>query len=438
VPIRRLQVAALAVGSLLAGYRSFAEAPSGASPPKPAFELPAPTGSEAVGTTVWRLTDESRRETLGDSPGPRQVEVIAYYPAQPSAAGTLAPYLREGRAEVRSLFPPEKGSAALDALAAVRTHATLDAPPKAGSGRRPLLLFSHGLGGFASGYAALLEDLASHGYVVLSIVHPYESGGAALADGSVVSFLDAAGKARPEFLAVIREWKSEDKTMASVTRAIGDEEQRRLLRAYLAGLQHTDATLRRWVDDTRLVLDRLASLPATSPGIQLAAQLAAQVDLQRIGVFGHSMGGVAAGQLCVEDPRCRAGLNLDGIPQYGTMIDVPLKRPFLMVYSERPGRAGASDPIYRRAASPYYRVDVRGTLHLDFSDLIFWGGMLRERRALGTIAPERATEITRTIVREYFDQTLRERPSGLLAGKVPFPEVKVRIVLPVAPRGAAE
>jgi predicted dienelactone hydrolase len=296
------------------------------------------------------------------------------------------------------------------------------------------LLFSHGLGGFASGYAALLEDLASHGYVVLSIVHPYESGGAALAGGSVVSFLDAAGKARPEFLAVIREWQSEDKTMSAVTRAIGDDEQRRLLRAYLAGLQHTDATLHRWVDDTKLVLDRLASLPAAS----LGAQVAAQVDLQRIGVFGHSMGGVAAGQLCVEDPRCRAGLNLDGIPQYGTMIDRELRRPFLMVYSERPGRGGASDAIYRRAASPYYRVDVRGTLHLTFSDLVFWGGLPRERGALGTIAPERATEITRTIVREYFDQTLLERPSDLLGGKVPFSEVKVRIVLPVAPRGGAE
>jgi hypothetical protein len=57
--------------------------------------------------------------------------------------------------------------------------------------------------------------------------------------------------------------------------------------------------------------------------------------------------------------RCRAGLNLHGIPQYGTMIDASMLHPFLMVYSERPGRAGASDPIYRRAAHPYYRVDVK-------------------------------------------------------------------------------
>jgi predicted dienelactone hydrolase len=62
------------------------------------------------------------------------------------------------------------------------------------------------------------------------------------------------------------------------------------------------------------------------------------------------MGGVTAGQFCLEDRRCRAGLNLDGIPQYGTMIDKPLQRPFLMVHSGRPGRRGASDAIYERAA----------------------------------------------------------------------------------------
>ena len=142
------------------------------------------------------------------------------------------------------------------------------------------------------------------------------------------------------------------------------------------------------------------------------------------------MGGVTAGQFCLDDRRCAAGLNLDGIPQYGTMIDRPLSRPFLMVYSARPGRAGASDAIYRRAAAPYYRIDVGKTLHLDFSDMIFWGGPLHDRGALGTLAPVRAAEITRAIVRQYFDQMLSSRRSPLLAGESTFPEVTVRRISP--------
>jgi hypothetical protein len=273
-----------------------------------------------------------------------------------------------------------------------------------------------------SAHAALLEDLASHGYVVFSIVHPYESGAAALGNGRVVSFLDASGALRQGYRDVIGEWGQEDETMASVTATADPEEQRRLLRGYLSTLKNTNAALRRWVDDTALVLNKLATLPRRS----LAGRLIARLDIDRIGVFGHSMGGVTAGQFCLDDERCAAALNLDGIPQYGDMIDRDLKRPFLMVYSARPGRRGASDAIYRRAASDYYRVDVEGTLHLDFSDMIFWDGPLRDRQALGTIAATRATEITRAIVRQYFDQTVRGQRSALLAGKSVFPEVTVR------------
>ena len=131
---------------------------------------------------------------------------------------------------------------------------------------------------------------------------------------------------------------------------------------------------------------------------------------------GHSMGGVTSGQFCLEDRRCRAGLNLDGIPQYGGMIDKSMPRPFLMVYSASPGRIGASDVIYKWAARPHYRVDVADTRHLDFSDMAFWGGTLRQRPVLGTIAPARVNEITGVIVRQYFDQELLGRRSPLLAG----------------------
>jgi pimeloyl-ACP methyl ester carboxylesterase len=239
---------------------------------------------------------------------------------------------------------------------------------------------------------------------------------------------DKDGKFLQGIQDVLAEWGPEDDTMAAVTRATDDAEQVRLLRGYMSGLHQTGVALRRWVDDTKLVLDRLSSLPSKSP----AGQLAARLDPSRVGVFGHSMGGVTAGQFCLEDPRCRAGLNLDGSPQSGTMIDRAMPRPFLMVYSARPGRIGASDAIYRRAAHPYYRVDVRDTGHLEFSDMPFWGGPLRERPVLGAMAPARANEITRTIVRQYFDQELSGQRSPLLSGASLFPELTVRTVPPPA------
>jgi pimeloyl-ACP methyl ester carboxylesterase len=383
------------------------------------IELPAPTGSYPVGTTVWHVTDKARPETFAGAGVQRQVEVLAWYPAAASGSREPAPYLREGLAEILPRL-----RAGLTALTKVRTHAVLDAPPAASPKKLPVLVFSHGFGGFPSSYTALFEDLASHGYAVLSIVHPYEVTAATLADGQVISMFDADGKPRQAFLDVIAEWSTEDATMAAVTREAKEEDQLRLLRAYLAGLHATQTAVDRWVADTKLVLDQLGSLPKTTA----AGRLGAKLDLGRLGAFGHSMGGVVAGAFCLDDQRCRAGLNLDGIPQYGTMIDRRMPQPFLMVYSARPGRTGASDAIYRRAASRYYRCDVRDTLHLDFSDAVLWGGPLRKAGALGTLPPPRAIEITRAIVRQYFDQELSGRPSPLLSKQEVFPEVKVTLL----------
>ena len=174
----------LIVAATLAAARLVATAP---------FELPAPTGTYPVGTTTWRLTDRTRQETLAGTGAFRSVEVLAWYPAAPRR-GALAPYLREGTAEVRpfaKLFgAPET---AFDSLADVQTHAELDAAPAAEPQTFPLLVFSHGYTGVPSSYTALLEELASHGYVVLSIVHPYEATAATLTDGRVVS-MNGAGR----------------------------------------------------------------------------------------------------------------------------------------------------------------------------------------------------------------------------------------------------
>ena len=394
------------------------------------FELPAPTGTSAIGTTTWRLTDSARRETLAGGGEPRNVEVLAWYPASSPGRGKTAPYLREGLAEVRTFAKMFRAAEGVwDGLESVRTHAELDAAPAATPRSFPVLVFSHGYTGIPSAYTSLLEDLASHGYVVLSIVHPYEATAATLADGRVVSLLDQTGAPVAGVRDVFAEWGPEDETTAAVTKSENADEKLRLLRGYLAGLTNTHAALTRWVDDTKLVLDRIATLPPQSTGGRLAGRL----DMTRLGVLGHSMGGVTAAQFCVDDRRCRAGLNLDGIPQYGTMIDKPTGRPFLMVYSARPGRLGASDEIYRRGARPYYRVEVRDTRHLDFSDMAFWGGPLRERPGpLGSIAPARVDEITRAIVREFFDQELLGRRSPLLSGRSRFPEVSVQTVAPPA------
>jgi pimeloyl-ACP methyl ester carboxylesterase len=367
------------------------------------FDLPAPTGASRVGTTRWTVVDRGRPDPFSTG-SPREIEVVAWYPTR-AETGARAPYVREGPQSVRSFATLLRAPGGLDDLIGMETHAFVDAPVDSRA-TLPLLLFSHGYTGVPDAHATILEELASHGYAVLSIVHPYEATAARLADGRVVSMLDDEGKLRPEIQKVFAEWRREDAVMSEVTKGTDRAEQRRLLKGYLDTLHETSNALKRWVDDTRAVV---ADLPRRSRRT-IHGQLADRLDLSRFGVFGHSMGGVTAAEYCLGEPRCGAVLNLDGIPQYGSMFDRPLNRPLMMVYSARPGRAGASDPIYEQSARPYRRADVADTLHLDFSDMTLWP-LIRQRGLTGPLAGERAVEAVRVLVREFFDQQLRHRPS---------------------------
>jgi predicted dienelactone hydrolase len=381
------------------------------------FELPTPTGPSQIGTTQWVITDPSRDETF--APGKkRDVEVIAWYPQASAAGAAGAPYVRDGMEEVLSFARLAKLGDAFNGLEFVKTHATLDAPPAVTTARLPVIVFQHGYTGLPSSHTALMEDLASHGWAVLNVIHPYEATGARLADGTVVTFTDDKNAMRAGIMAVLNEWGPEGGTMDNITAAADDQEKERLMRGYFAKLNNTDRVVKRWTLDVKYVLDHL-------PKDGVAGRVAARLDLSRLAAAGHSMGGVASAQFCVEDRRCKAALNLDGIPQYGTMIDTPTPAPMLMVYSARPGRAGASDIIYRRAASNYYRVDVSDTLHLDFTDMNLWGGPLRQRGAYGKIDPAHAADVTRQIVREFFEQEILKQPSPLLTGKTPMNGVTV-------------
>jgi hypothetical protein len=154
-----------------------------------------------------------------------------------------------------------------------------------------------------------------------------------------------------------------------------------------------------------------------------------------VGALGHSFGGVTAAELCRVDARCRAALNLDGIPQYGAMLEHGATRPFLMLYTERDGRVGASDVIYRNSTAPYWRAVLARSRHLDPSDWALFGPGLRRGGGFGTVAPDDAVRLTNRLVIAWFDQELRGRPSALLTGARTEPGLTVaRVSRGEAPR----
>jgi predicted dienelactone hydrolase len=327
--------------------------------------LPDPTGPHRIGTISLHLIDTARSEPWATGRPARELMVQLWYPAEPATgqprASWVSPYLAQ---QVAILNPA--GTVRLPA-----THAYAAAPVHRGSGPRPVVLYSHGGGTDRGSNTALVEDLASHGYLVLTIDHTDD--------------------------------------------------------ASLTGTDEDAVAVRQ--ADTRFALDQLAVL---NSGRNIDAErrplppgLPGAFDLSHVGMFGHSFGGATTAAAMYADPRIKAGVNLDG-GLYGPVTTAGLDQPYLVIHAE------GIDPELWTGLWPHLRgwhleLHVAGTAHMSFTDL-----QALERQKpnvllpewIGTIDGPRSVLLQRTYLRAFFDLHLRGRPSQLLTGPSPtWPEV---------------
>lgn len=348
------------------------------------LDLPAPSGRHRVGTTSLHLVDRARTDPLAPTARARELMVRLWYPAVRSGHRPAARYMPPRQADllVRQLnaglgtdFPAN--------LLTFPTHARRDAPA-AGGPHRPVLLFSPGLGTNAALYTALLEELASRGYVVAGIEHTFDVAAVEFPDGRVET-------QNPDL----------------------DEDQSLSVR----------------VADTRFVLDQLARLATghnpDADHHRLPDGLARAVDPTRVAAFGHSLGSRAAVQTIEADRRLNSGAALDG----GPLLPAGVDRPFLMMGN--PTHRRAEDPDWagfydRLRGRPRLHMVVDGAGHYDFSDITVFKQTI-DLSALfefGPIDGTRAFTIQHRYLTAWFDRTLHGRPNPLLRGESPqFPEV---------------
>lgn len=139
-----------------------------------AESLPAPTGPYAVGRFSYQLKGAVPKPAPG-SPAKREFMVEVWYPAQPGAGGNPAPWIpadrlaSEEKAFVGALLRRSSDPAAKDVskvLTSVAVHAREGVAVAASPQRFPVLLLAAGSQQLASEYSAIVEDLASRGFVV--------------------------------------------------------------------------------------------------------------------------------------------------------------------------------------------------------------------------------------------------------------------------------
>ncbi|SHM69277.1 Platelet-activating factor acetylhydrolase, isoform II [Duganella sacchari] len=344
----------------------------------PVPDLPAPSGPYAVGTEVFRWVDATRPEPATDAPQDRRnIIVQAWYPAPRGAVGEHAVYL-DGLGHLPR-FVSGVPSMVMTRYDRINTHGLLAAPLSDDRAKWPVVLFSPGYGASRSFYTSLLSDLASRGFVVLAIDHPFEAAVTTLADGYIATPVERFAANDPYRLAYMSE--------------------------------HLDIR----TADMDAVLDQLARK-------ERWGALSGRMDLDRIAAIGHSFGGATAVAVMARDSRVKAAANIDGT-LYGTLAERHLGRPFLLVESDH-GETGHSE-MYQRGNQRLianlrdqgFRYQIARANHYSFTDapLMFspparW---LLAQLVGGSRGPTETLHATNDIVAAFLQGPLTGRPADI-------------------------
>lgn len=402
-------------------------------------------GPHAVGTIEFEVTDPLRASLYAPEPTlERRLYVRAWYPAVAADDAPRRPYFTQAEATTiatRSLQLLGQPADAFRNASRLLTNARSAARPAPGA--FPVVAYNHGYLSYPAQHSTLFEHLAAHGYVVLSVGHPWESGGIVYPNGDLVL-------ASPKIL--------ED--MMRIGQALGAMAAYAspTLTAQLDALQHYIQVLRTtsagqlapvWRDDVYFVLDRLerGEVPA-------AALLSPMIDHSRRAYMGKSFGAYVGGMLAQGDQRSRGVVHLDGGAWSYELIDAELRTPFVTLSSDLwedvrrlPELPQGMDPSVRDPVSPRtttgsdlayekiahaglrqdgYRFIVPGIRHSGVSDAPELAGVPAMRAKLGTEgALATFTSIQNAFVRGFLDRHVKGDATSAYpaAERARFPDV---------------
>ncbi|MBD3231199.1 hypothetical protein GF322_00900 [Candidatus Dependentiae bacterium] len=382
-------------------------------------ELPKPTGSYSVGTTLYHFKDFKRLEShLVDKKEPRELLVQIWYPSDEKIElkspyiFDILPVLRDSARNTCSYYLPR---VLFDYfLTGIVTHSIPEATLSCKQQKFPVLIFSHGFASLSNFNTTQLEELASHGYVVVGINHTYDCSVTVFPDGRIIPLSN--------------DWE------------IGE-------------IRYLENSINDWIKDTIFVLDELEKLNNSD----VKKKFNNHLDLSKIGMFGHSMGGATTAQICRLDSRVKAGISMDG-PLFGKDSKKAFNKPFMFILAEESLKMTKRDLTkselnYRKMTredeqvikkifskdipelchnigkNAYYIV-MKGAEHYTFCDFpLFRSFSLFFRYfnfGFGSIEPIKAIKIINACILDFFNTVLLHKKSCLIKKENICPEIEIK------------
>lgn len=370
------------------------------------ISLYIPTGEYIIGTTDVYLTDSSRIETLSRKKNDfRRIYIKIWYPADSIYSIEPEKYLENYDTAflLKTFKPLGINGEMLSNFLNIKTNSYKNIPVSHKEEKYPVLIFSQGFYfGFPELYTFYMENLASHGYIVCSITHPYEQPIVVFPDGDIA--LLRKKKCQLHFL----QWKLAD--LMQFRQPKTDKKIKIITTNYLKRMKNFDKSLDLWVDDTKFFVEYLESIKNTD-----ALIFSKLLDLENIGVFGQSFGGAVAGQLCLIDKRFKAGINIDCF-QFGDVIEHDIGVPFMLIQSKQhPKWIIGNNYIYSQITAPFYSLLIFNSKHYATTDVsVLLGNSDYSMEYIGEIDGFKTINTINKYILDFFNLYLKNKPSILI------------------------
>ncbi len=352
-------------------------------------KIQKPSGKYLTGVRYLCLTDSSRKELFDDTGKSfREITIKAWYPTD--VFTNYEPYIENREMAIN-------GFRFSEVYRNLKSNSCKDTPLSTKESKYPVLIFSHGWGEQFSQNTILMEELASRGYIVLSIAHHYECKFSFYPDGKVITISENNSR----FQKIMNEQQN-PRAMDLYNKMFtaGSDEERELIFQETAKLMPTllIQSPEYWAEDTEFIINMLEVLNSTDKILKN------KTDTSTIGVFGMSMGGITANSACTMSNKIKAGVNIDG-GIYGKALNSKTIVPFLFINSQR--YYGYGKLFTDKSLADCYSVTIKNSDHYNLSDYALYP--MQQQNLIGKIDPNIPIEILNKLIPAFFDKYMKNK-----------------------------